>query len=299
MTSKQNRIGTLEASDSLDSVIATSVVSEIFTEGRCTIHMQPMEPRLTEFSYGYCVTEEIRRRLGLMAAPYFPSLYAEGRSGGYDVQIGTALFLQFKLSEELTRKSATETKKRLLQPPFFRFWLHRRDRSDQHQMLVDLESVAGNEVYYIAPAFADVSALNEALTDPKKKGVVGESKMFSPKDLGSLTDDQAHSVAFRSDDDWGWFLSEPKRVEAKHITDAAQRMRAVRVAHGETLQSWLDELIAAMRRIGEGARKQVLGPTLSGDSFGWTGWDRGRLEEAAYLARVYFGCELFLLVSPR
>ena len=42
-----------------------------------------MEKRLTEFSYGYCVTEEFANGMdaGLKAAPYFPSLYVEGKSG--------------------------------------------------------------------------------------------------------------------------------------------------------------------------------------------------------------------------
>jgi hypothetical protein len=57
-----------------------------------------MEARLTEFSYGYCVTEELANGTGpgFKAAPYFPSLYAEGKEGGgFDVQLGSALFLQF------------------------------------------------------------------------------------------------------------------------------------------------------------------------------------------------------------
>ena len=124
-----------------------------------------MEPTLTEFSYGYCVTEDLANGFGpgLKGAPYFPSLYAEGKKGGgFDVRIGHALFLQFKLCEKLTRRSATETQKGLIDPPFYRFWLHRRNRSAQHQMLIDLETEPGNQVYYIAPGFAELSALNDS-----------------------------------------------------------------------------------------------------------------------------------------
>src|SRR5690349_10920803 len=113
-----------------------------------------MDPTLTEFSYGYCVTEEFANGsgTGLKAAPYFPNLYAEGQiGGGYDVRIGSALFLQFKLTDVLTRRSARETREGLLEPPFSRFWLHRRDRSSQHQLLIDLEQQPGSQVYYIAP----------------------------------------------------------------------------------------------------------------------------------------------------
>ncbi len=107
-----------------------------------------METRLTEFSYGYCVTEEFANGMGagLKAAPYFPSLYVEGKAGGgFDVLIGSALFLQFKLCHELRRRTALECKKGLLQPTFYRFWLHRKDQSDQHKMLMELEQ-AGNQV---------------------------------------------------------------------------------------------------------------------------------------------------------
>ena len=88
-----------------------------------------MEPRLTEFSYGYCVTEEFSNGTGprMKAAPFFPSQYAEGKAGGgFDVRIGSALFLQFKLCEELTRRTALESRKGLLEPKFFRFWLNRQ-----------------------------------------------------------------------------------------------------------------------------------------------------------------------------
>jgi hypothetical protein len=81
---------------------------------------------------------------GLKAAPYFPTLYAEGKiGGGFDVRIGSALFLQFKLCSELTTPAAREARLGLLAPPFFRFSLHRRKHSDQHRMLIELEKRPG------------------------------------------------------------------------------------------------------------------------------------------------------------
>ena len=151
-----------------------------------------MESALTEFSYGYCVTEEFANGPGprLKAAPYFPSLLREGRpGGGFDVRIGSALFLQFKLSERLTRRSAKETTRGLMQPPFYRFWLHRRNRSNQHRMLIDLESQPGNSVYYIAPKFAELEALNKSFA---ARRVLDDSVMFSPREIGPLPDDEHH-----------------------------------------------------------------------------------------------------------
>jgi hypothetical protein len=64
-----------------------------------------MRPLISEFSYGYALTEEIvsYHRHKMKVAPVFPSLYKEGKDGyGYDVSIdvlGIPIFLQFKLSD--------------------------------------------------------------------------------------------------------------------------------------------------------------------------------------------------------
>jgi hypothetical protein len=69
---------------------------------------------ISEFSYGYALTEELANgSLGqLIAAHVFPSLIQEGRAGGgYDVQLpfrGRPLFLQFKLSDSMRTSRARE-----------------------------------------------------------------------------------------------------------------------------------------------------------------------------------------------
>ncbi len=68
-----------------------------------------MKPEMSEFSYGYALTDELIHWHGtsLTAAPIFPSLYQEGKSGGgYDVMLqrsGIPLFLQFKLADQMVR----------------------------------------------------------------------------------------------------------------------------------------------------------------------------------------------------
>jgi hypothetical protein len=267
-----------------------------------------MEARLTEFSYGYCVTEELANGTGpgFKAAPYFPSLYTEGKKGGgFDVQIGSALFLQFKLSEELRRRSARETRKGLLEPTFFRFWLHRRDRSSQHQMLIDLESQVSNEVYYIAPEFADVNSLDRAYNGyavRKDSGVVAQSAMFSPRQIGPLTDDGYHSVAFRPGEAFGWFLSGPKQVRVERARELIQRalsppnsLDGSAYSSASNVRDWLSGLVAQMKQI-----VQHYAGYRSNDAQSPTGFqhDRGPLEDVAYLARTHFGCEFFLLARP-
>ena len=205
-----------------------------------------METRLTEFSYGYCVTEEFANGMGagLKAAPYFPSLYVEGKAGGgFDVLIGSALFLQFKLCHELTRATALECKKGLLQPTFYRFWLHRKDQSDQHKMLVELEQ-AGNQVYYIAPGFADVDTLNRHYV---MKQVVANSAMFSPLDIGSLPNNDRHRISFRPGDSTAYFMSDPrssgyggapKSFLEPWITPRRQTGTASESGSGKCLEKW-------------------------------------------------------------
>lgn len=253
-----------------------------------------METRLTEFSYGYCVTEELANGMGagLKAAPYFPSLYIEGKAGGgFDVRIGSALFLQFKLCHELTRGTARESKLGLLSPTFYRFSLHRREQSDQHKMLIELEQ-AGNQVYYIAPGFADVGELNRWYV---AKQVVAKSALFSPSDVGFLPDNEPHRISFRPGDNQGWFLSDPKALtihKRDTVTARAQDRPLSKNGHG--VREWVRELTKKMGGIiaeRRGRRWDADEPLQAVEP--------DPLERAAYLARTYFGAELFLAAEPK
>lgn len=256
-----------------------------------------METRLTEFSYGYCVTEEFTRRgPGLKTAPYFPSLYLEGKEGGgFDVRIGSAVFLQFKLCRELTRRNATETREGLLDPPFFRFGLHRKDLSDQHEMLIALENQPGNEVYYIAPAFADVNSLDRFY---RAEEVITQSAMFSPSEIGILPDNENHCISFSIRETWGWFCSDPKRIaihSKKKVIARASEYRLTK--NGQPIRERLDELVTTMEKIIQErrGRKQITDHISAS----------GRIERhdplkrATYLARTHFGIELFLWVESQ
>jgi hypothetical protein len=257
-----------------------------------------METRLTEFSYGYCVTEEFANGMGagLKAAPYFPSLYVEGKAGGgFDVRIGSAVFLQFKLCQELTRRSARETREGLLNPKFFRFWLHRKDLSDQHKMLTDLEKQPGNQVYYIAPGFADVDALDSSY---RSKQVIARSAMFSPGEIGILPDNEDHRVSFRPGEQWGWFLSEPKRIAIHTKEKVIARASGYHLSeNGHGVRESLRELADKM----EGIIREHRGRYWNADELSSPSQDAQRdpLERAAYLARTHFGAELFLPAEPR
>jgi hypothetical protein len=256
-----------------------------------------METRLTEFSYGYCVTQEFANGMGagLKAAPYFPSLYVEGKAGGgFDVLIGSALFLQFKLCHELTRETALECKKGLLQPTFYRFWLHRKDQSHQHKMLMELEQ-AGNQVYYIAPGFADVDALNKCYV---AKQVLANSAMFSPLDIGPLPNNERHRISFRPGDTTAYFMSEPRELQLRRRPEVVSKaMDHLTGSDGYGVREWLREVSEKMDTIIQehhGRRWRAAVEASAPQPH-----DDDPLERTAYLARTYFGAELFLPFVPR
>lgn len=256
-----------------------------------------METRLTEFSYGYCVTEEFANGMGagLKAAPYFPSLYVEGKAGGgFDVLIGSALFLQFKLCHELTRGTAKECQMGLLQPTFYRFWLHRRDQSNQHEMLMELEA-ADNHVYYIAPGFADVDALNKYYV---AKQVCANSAMFSPRDIGSLPNNERHRISFRRGDSTAYLMSEPREIPMRRRPKVdSMAINHLAWSDGYGVRDWLREVSEKMETIirEHHGRKWPAAVEASAPQ----PHDDDPFERTAYLARTYFGAELFLAARPR
>ncbi|KMY68933.1 hypothetical protein AAU61_05035 [Desulfocarbo indianensis] len=158
-----------------------------------------MEPKISEFSYGYALTEELANWPGaeLSAYPLFPSLNAEGRLG-YDLRLiygSVPLFLQFKLSHLMVRSYVKEVLDCGMQEPLFRFYLHATRHSRQHPTLLDLEVGAGNLVYYAAPAFHEGHELNEFYL---RKKVFWNSCFVPPSSIGRLPDDERHSVGFKS-----------------------------------------------------------------------------------------------------
>jgi hypothetical protein len=100
-------------------------------------------PEISEFSYGFALTNELVGWAPLRAAPIFPNLVEEGRiGGGYDVRLdmpGVPMFLQFKRSDCMTTRNAKEIQNGAnLSTPFYRFRLMDGATSDQHRLLLRL-----------------------------------------------------------------------------------------------------------------------------------------------------------------
>lgn len=175
-----------------------------------------MKPEMSEFSYGYALTSELVHYMGnnVAAAPVFPSLYAEGqKGGGYDVKIpnyGTPVFLQFKLSHFMDHANCKEND--TIGRRYYRWHLHPLKRSDQHNLLLELES-GGNTVFYAAPKFHETAELNDYYLNNE---IISRSAFFKPSDIGLLDDDEHYVVfndrqAYRCSD-------EPKEAKLHSLT---------------------------------------------------------------------------------
>lgn len=182
-----------------------------------------MTPEISEFSYGFALTNEIMAWAPLKIAPEFPSLIEEGKpGGGYDVELdlaGVPLYLQFKRGFRMTRRSAKEVRqyKKRLAIPFHRFHITDSGTSDQHTMLLELDD-GKNDVFYAAPRFDRIVEINAAWA---AKEVATRSIFVRPRDIGEL-DDELHHVAY--DANWTFICSEPKAIEALSATQVVERL---------------------------------------------------------------------------
>jgi hypothetical protein len=255
-----------------------------------------VRPDISEFSYGYALTDELIHWHGtnITAAPLFPSLYQEGQAGGgYDVQIddnGVPLFLQFKLADCMVRRNAKEVQDGNLICPFFRMHLRPRRHSNQHSMLLQLEA-AGNDVWYSAPAFFQVNELNDAYIGHSIKQ---RSLWIRPSVIGPLPDDGDHHVAFQIPGH-SYVYSDPRQLDGPVDFESFEReiirlfsRDGRRVGNDRQMEELADDLY----KIGQ-QRKEISAErkALARDEMA----RRKPLERIAFYASVYFGVLLFVV----
>jgi len=259
-----------------------------------------MDLHFSEFSYGYAVTEEITRLNGpLAAAPAFPSLAEEGMAGrGYDVRIDLGqpaipLFLQFKLSEYISRRRADQQEAPYwVGQKFFRVRL-RTKRPNQHQLLLDLEA-GGNQVYYVAPSFHLISELNIYYSGRR---VLAESAIVSPGALGPYPEGEPHHFSFRHTRDGnGYKFSEPEQFKVQSFAGIWDSYHArLRRASGDP-----DALPAG--RLLERVQVSMLEALRKSEHEGLYIDPPGQFtlfEKVSYLARVAFDATFVLVGLPQ
>jgi len=257
--------------------------------------------QFSEFSYGYCLTEDLIVGQGtpLIAAPVFPSLLEEGQPGvGYDVRFdrpGVPLFLQFKLVHQMVRRNANETKRGHFQPPFYRMHLRPRPVSDQHQSLLSLEQ-AGNDVFYVAPCFHTTVALN---TNYAQRRVWDRSIRIRPALIGPLPDDGPHHVTFQHPSStWQFYSDEPfKEGRAPETGEIAGRLQSRIVERGSrNLREQIEDLDASLQAIVQS--RNVERKERERVDIRELGEHVDPLRRAAYIARQFFDCQM-LFVTVR
>lgn len=211
-------------------------------------------PEISEFSYGFALTNEIVGWAPVGAAPVFPSLIEEGRlGGGYDVKLdlpAVPLYLQFKRADCMVTRRAREVSEYGLPiwVPFYRFKITEAGKSDQHELLLALDD-GSCLVYYAAPRFHELAEINDAWTN---NSVADRSIFVAPSIIGSL-DDNSHYVAY--DDVGAWVCSEPRPISFLDSGELVQKLVANINSDARPLRQKLPELLhglyAAERRAEE------------------------------------------------
>lgn len=252
-----------------------------------------MKPDISEFSYGYAVTEELIQIFNayIVGAPIFPSLYEEGKKGGYDVEIpivGRPIFLQFKLSDYLYKLSAKESDK--LHVPYYRMHLRPLKHSKQHELLRTLES-GGELVFYIAPEFYLPEELNDAYLNQQ---VLNRSAAFSPNEIGPV-DAEDHYVIFESFPSTKAFLCSDNPIEIhkhnllKKITSLSEKNnKASRTWDWEAFEDLNQHMWNSLIESSPKDQRSIEGVRRIIDN-------KSPWEAASYLSRTLFDSELLIL----
>lgn len=215
-----------------------------------------MDQKISEFSYGFALTNELVGWTTLKAAPIFPSLIEEGKSGGgYDVKLdmpGTVLYLQFKRAHCMMRRSAREIKEHdaELSIPFYRFHITDVSYSDQHEFLIELDD-GTCDVFYVAPRFHKYSEINDAWA---AKAVATRSIFVRPRAIGTLSPG-SHHVAY--DGSHAYLCSKPKPIDFVSAETLIEKLTTQLSADERPLRSRLPELTSAMGRAVERGRQRT------------------------------------------
>lgn len=206
-----------------------------------------MIPEISEFSYGFALTNEIVGWAPVAAAPVFPSLIEEGQAGGgYDVRLdmpGVPLFLQFKRADCMVRSSAREIRDHNLQLslPFYRFKITESTKSIQHQLLLELDDGV-NAVFYVAPRFHELVEINAAWDANE---VASRSIFVAPAQIGIL-DTGSHRIAY--DNDSAFLCSEPRPVEFLTTFGLIQELSNRLSADNRPLREKIPEMVDGLER---------------------------------------------------
>ncbi|MBN9686133.1 MULTISPECIES: hypothetical protein [unclassified Corallococcus] len=254
-----------------------------------------MKPQISEFSFGYALTEALVREgtSPVLAAPLFPSLLKEGApGGGYDLMLTHAdglAFLQFKLSDHMVKKSASECGKGHFSPPFFRMHIRPASISNQHAMLCEWAQ-KGHWVYYAAPAFHTQAEFNDAYLQRK---IVDRTFFISPLQIGKLSTSEEHHVAFDTSHNHRVYSKKGRAVSGafgrRWFTEL--RSEGLRIPRGEVrsvAERTVNELTEFLQERGRSSDARLVRETLARRN-------EDPVAQLADLSRTLLDCEVLLV----
>jgi hypothetical protein len=258
----------------------------------------------SEFTFGFALVNElVSRRPRILSVPVFPSLLAEGRAGGgCDVALdrpGQPLFLQFKLSRQMRGWNAKEFQNPTFKRPCYRMYVRPRGRSQQHELLVELERQHLGNVFYCAPAFHTLGELNARY---QARRIVEGTRFVSPSELPLITDDDEHWLSFQRPrgGTTAFFSEEGERVELDDhpIEDRLRKAldRAEQVPLRETMQhlaQWFDERVAFQQEVFQEFEEEVEGGQESAPPLEMT-----PVEKIAMLSNTVLNSTFCVLQAP-
>lgn len=172
-----------------------------------------VKAEFSELSYATCFTGDLLERWSdhVVVAPEWPTQRAEGGpGGGYDLAVpssrGFVYYAQFKRPEYMSYAKAGQADFGL---PYYRFTVHGSRRSDQHTLLLDLQSDA-DVVEYVCARFHLQSDLNRCFIS---RTTIDESMRVQPAQVGVLPDSDDHFVVYSIDGQRATRYSDPVPIE--------------------------------------------------------------------------------------
>lgn len=165
---------------------------------------------------------------------------------------GLPLFLQFKRSDCLSRRSAREIRAGApLVPPFYRMEVAGKADSNQHEMLIELDQ-APNFVFYAAPMFHRKDEFDAAFLG----GVVRQRSFFvRPQTIGGFLDNEAHHLSF--DGRNFVFMSEPRVIEGYGAAELEALLKERLTDDKRPLRQTIGEAIKEAEDAGMRSRERI------------------------------------------
>ena len=222
-----------------------------------------MKVNISEFSYAYAFTEDLRR-LEFPFATSFPFFLPQALEAkfGFDLMITLEsenwdpYFFQFKIPDRMVRDNAFEKSifKANVSVPYYRMKLYRKASYRQQNALASLEYQLPNTVFYATPEFHEVYDLSKYLF---QNTVIKNSALFSPLDIRNaknLSSTANHTIAYEAKSRVGYLCSDPEEIKNYDFKEVLHNNRRKRSRQerspGEKLEKLIGSVLSTINKCG-------------------------------------------------